>query len=388
MRTYLGVLIAVAACGGTPSAGTADGNSSPDAAPLPIGPYDHRVDAADVSILYPIDGHTDPAQLISADASGAFGALLPATAIPSLNGGLNVGGDLHLVALRLDPCSAHGTCAAEVRAVFQPIATDSGGTTVVDGAVHVFYTMSQDELVMMLEQLLTLKHSVSPQVTYLDALGPQPILVSTGLTGDFANGLRALALEHLGAQRITRITTMAHANLDGDIWQFALFNGTAGAVTATSIINVGMPLQGVDGSRADVDLLGGISGSPSTTPTVPAIDILASAGRPTQLTTAVSDSFAAAIDVEHPLHHNSEDTDCVTCHAAEGAHRAGTDLFALVDSGAYASARSLAYRRDQRAVTDFHAFGYLGTAVSVMQRTANESALAADRLAALLPAAQ
>jgi hypothetical protein len=372
-------------CGSTAATTASVATSSPDAGSeagavdAPIGPFDRHVEAADVSLLYPIAATTRPEALIGADERGAYGALVPTSLVDESGAATGVPSraSLRLVGVRFDPCSAHGGCAPEVRAIFQPL-TVGASLSVDDAAVHVFYAVPAAELVAMLEQLLALKAAYGAGIAYPSALGPQPILAATGLDGAFAAGLRALWLAHLGELRATRVTTMVHENLDGDFWSFSRFDRAGGALVATSVVGTESSTQRVGGSSALTDAIGGID--PSSTVTMPALGPIVSSGRPLAADGSISAGFAAAIDAAHPLRHDSENTDCVSCHVAEGAHRVGREVYGLDDADAFTSERSLAYRRDARAMTNFHAFGYLGTSVSVMQRTANESAVVADAM--------
>src|SRR5260221_3924836 len=103
--------------------------------------YDLAVEAADVSILYPLPDSID--LLIQPSEQAAFGQLFPEPLLPTLIGPVDIGmsyGDMRLIALRLDPCSARNTCSSEVRAIFQPVVVGADGQlTVADGAIHVFY---------------------------------------------------------------------------------------------------------------------------------------------------------------------------------------------------------------------------------------------------------
>src|SRR5215468_11621972 len=90
--------------------------------------YDHAVDAADVSILYPLPDTLD--LLIQPAEQAAFGQLFPEPLFPTVIGPVDVGvsyGDMRLIALRLDPCSARKGCNPEVRAIFQPVLVDMDG---------------------------------------------------------------------------------------------------------------------------------------------------------------------------------------------------------------------------------------------------------------------
>jgi hypothetical protein len=338
------------------------------------------VASADVSILYPIDAMTGRDQLIGGAEVGQYGPLLGADLLASLgSGGFS---DLRLVSVRLDPCAAHGNCGSEVRVVWQPVLAQGGAD---DGAVHAIYAVPADELERLLEQILTLKAMYGAGVSYGDSLGVQPILAATGLDGGFARGLHALWLAHLGQERITRATFLVHMNLDGDFWQFKRFDRQGDAMVAVDVVGTSSPVTMVSGSSALADTLGAIGASVEVMPTVPAMIPIVSGGRPSQATAELSDAFAAAIATLDPTRHNSEDTDCVSCHVAEGARSIGVREYGFVDAGAFANARSLTYVRAGSAITNFHAFGYLGTSISVMQRTANESALVADRMQAALP---
>ena len=66
---------------------------------------------------------------------------------------------------------------------------------------------------------------------------------------------------------------------------------------------------------------------------------------------------------------------------AEGAKLVGASLFSLKSTAAFTHpTRNLDYRSDRSSVTNFHAFGYLHRRISIMQRTANESAVVADAM--------
>src|SRR5882762_6326218 len=124
MRRFITIACLVACS--TPSA-----NTAPDGtlAPPDVGPFDHQVAAADVSILYPITTTTDRDQLINPSEAATYGTLLPegilagvaTSPFPLDTSSGDAYADLRLVAFRLDPCGARGNCAAEVRAVFQPV---------------------------------------------------------------------------------------------------------------------------------------------------------------------------------------------------------------------------------------------------------------------------
>ncbi|MEZ4399698.1 MAG: hypothetical protein R3B06_06750 [Kofleriaceae bacterium] len=365
----------------TLAAACSGGGDQPD--PTVIGPFDRQVAAADVSILYPLTATTDRDDLIAASAIGAHGVLVP----PDVLGDATVGrldsdvaasdADLRLVALRLDPCSARGSCTPEIRAVFQPVVVVDGRPIAADGALHVFYDVPADELLGFLKQVLALKRAAGAGVDVDRPLGVHPILAARGLRSEFAVGLRAALLAHVGAARIARVTRMVHQFPDGDAWGFALFERRGDRLEAATIVDAQATNQTISGTGAHDPMIGGIYET-GVTPSLPALGVLAALGRPATTTPEVEAGFAEAIAAQDPTRHTSEDTDCVSCHVAEGARLVGTTAYGLTPADEFASARPLAYPRDGQALTNLHAFGYLGAQVSVMRRTSHETALTAD----------
>lgn len=351
--------------------------------PIDPGPFDRAVASTDVSILYPLTAATALDDLIPADAEGAWGELLPETlpgTSPPVELAASLGwshDDLRLVALRLDPCSARDGCSPEIRAIFQPIRLDGARPLAADAALHVFYAVPDDELLLFLKQLLALKKAYGVDLDASAPLDVHPILAATGLRGPFARGLEGALLSHVGLDRIARVTAMAHSNLEGDVWAFALFERRGAGFAAATIVDTEYTSQVVGGSPADEPEIGGLSDR-DTTPSLPQLGALAVSWRPAQPTTDERAGFAQALEAQDPTRHTSEDLDCVSCHVAEGARRVGVELYGLTPTAEFTSTRSLAYRRDGKAMTDLHAFSYLGAQVSIMRRTSHESAVVAD----------
>lgn len=368
--------------------------------PQPKGPYAGLVGTTDVSILYPLPGAGETATFVRPSEVGNHGPLFAAadfatvlsghsglerTSSSPASGYANLG----LVGVRLDPCSARrgpGTCTSEVRLVLQALDTTMAGTTALDGGLHVVYDVPQPELVDMAQEILTLKKANGDLA--LQELAPHPILASQGLGGAFATGLRSIVLFHLGSERVARATAFDHnMDPDSDGWTFSSFERVGDALTPHTIPFLSAHQQTVAGSRANTENLATESHASlfSTGGPDDVQAILSPARTETGITPDMRASFAAALRVENPGVHDAETTTCGNCHLAEGATRIGK-AFGLPEAGAFTSPRSLA-RVDQRtSVTNLHAFGYLGRQVSIMQRTANESVLAADRIAALLTA--
>jgi hypothetical protein len=343
-------------------------------------PVARTIEAADVSILYPLPETPDGIDLLIQPAEqGTYGPLYPEHLFPTAIGPVDIGigyGDMRLIALRLDPCSARKGCSSEVRAIYQPVVVDaSNRPTVADGAIHVFYAVPLDELRALLDEIVALKASAA-DIDYGDQLGPQPILAATGLDGDFARGLHAIVLEHLGESRIERFTERNHQIPSRDRWDFYLFDGAG--LARQLIATTGADEQQVTGPRADPASAGGIAvvNPVLDSPLMAIVD----ENRPPEANDAIRAGFARAIELQDPRSETSESVDCVSCHLAEGARHIGESEYGFTAADAFQSDRSLAYRRDLRAVTDLHIFAYDGRAVSVAQRVANESAAVADVL--------
>lgn len=417
----LAVGITIAACGGvvvepigggetvTQPPGTpakpGDTTTPPVPAPkAPIGPYTGLVGTTDVSILYPLPLKGESADFVKPTEVGTHGVLLDEAAVTdTLKRSMLDSADsvppsgyaqLALVSLRLDPCSARkgaGTCTAEVRGVFQAVYDDAGtsgpgpaGFAAKDGAVHVTYDIGGGELVVMMKQILTLKAAEGGLA--LQVLGPHPILAKQGLGGGFAKGLRAIILEHVGMARIGRITTFDHnMDSDGDGWTFTLHDKVGAAFVSKNIPHLASGSEMVIGDDALASPIAQTSADSFTGPSTQPDSVakLVDRSRPAPGSPQVSTlqaAFDAAARVQNPTLVNAETTSCGNCHLAEGARLIGSSVYSLVAASSFTSKRPLDYVTERTSVTNLHAFGYLGRAVSIMQRTANESVIVADAM--------
>jgi hypothetical protein len=95
-------------------------------------------------------------------------------------------------------------------------------------------------------------------------------------------------------------------------------------------------------------------------------------------------AFASAIRVQNPDIHDSESIDCANCHLAEGARFIGETVHTFVAPNDFSHTRDLSHLRTNDSVTNLHAFSYLGKDPSIMRRTANESAIVAERMKELV----
>lgn len=372
-------------------------------APTPAPPAP-RVTTTDVSVLYPLPrpGTGDVAALVRPTEAGIHGPLLSETlAIEVLSGTAKTTEmrldfaepsayrDLALVAVRLDPCGgrvASQGCVSEVRAVFQSVYTpqsQEAAPAFADGAFHVSYDVPEAELVSMLREILALREAQGGPPA-VDELGPHPVLQAQGLDGAFATGFRAILLAHLGESRTARITIFDHWFFGSDeTWTFSLGDVAAGQMTRGSIPISDSTSQMVLGSKARGTALEETSAEVTlfATLAIRKMDALLSKSRLSAPPDAATRqlAFDTATDLAHPGRTGFPSSDCAACHLAEGARRVGLSL-GLRSAGEFSIPRGTAHRDERESVTNLHAFGYLGRQVSIMQRTANESASVADAM--------
>lgn len=375
MKKVLFAAVLASACGSsTESREPLEPLEPPAARTTPAAATEPLVQTSDVSILYPLPLAGASMSFVRPTEAGAHGELLPRASFDTLVPTKKLDGPffeqpsdfdhLALVSLRLDHCSARkgpGTCTTEVRAVFQAIYDDALGAAATDGAVHVVYDVREDELVTMMRELLALRKAngnVAPA-----GLEPSPILSAQGLDGAYAKGLRAIIGEHLGADRIARVTAFDHAiRSEIDAWSFTSSDREGGTIFGSSALDGPLTETIAEGSKAPSDdvaaLVGG--GRPPSDMTYDVVHTI----RP---------AFEAALRVEDPKVHNAETTSCTNCHLADSARVIGEDVYGLAGGTPNAS-----YANERASVTNVHAFGYLHRKVSIMRRTANESVVVRD----------
>lgn len=422
-RTWHGALavLGAAACASTaePPASREEvpaGQPPAVAAPAPSVPAPSpRVTTNDVSILYPLPrpGTDEVAALVRPTSAGLHGPLLSETlAIEVLSGTAKTTemrldfaeasayGDLALVAVRLDPCARRGVhtkpgadpqpCVSEVRAVFQSVSVPSSegaAPSFGDGAFHVSYDVPEAELASMLREILALRdENGGPPAD--EELGPHPIMRTQGLQGAFATGFRALLLAHLGEKRTGRITIFDHWFFGSDeTWTFSMGDVVAGKMMRGSIPVSESTSQMVLGSKPRGANLEETSAEVTlfATLAVRKMDALLSKARlsapPDEATRQLA--YDTATDLTHPGRVSFPSSDCAACHLAEGARRVGRSL-GLQNAEEFSIPRGTRHQDERESVTNLHAFGYLGRRVSIMQRTANESASVADAMQEIL----
>jgi len=396
--------------------GTADAPRA-DTNPPPPPSYDGGPIAAamnDVSILFPLPrDEADIDNLLSASSSGPLGTLLPSKlyrGVGLISGSSFVDGgngpeaayeDLHVVAMRLDPCFAslapdpHGAgCAAQLRLVFQQVRDDEdAGASAFDSALHVFYSLDRAQLLALASALVDLRTANAAGVT-LGPLAPHPIMVKQGLGGPFATGVRALVLQYAGEKNLTRVAETQLLLSEGPAaWTLAAFD-VADATTATiSPATIPTLLEGDGGVTSQGMALPfppappsfecGIG--PATTSTddlTPLVD-----GKAADLSTAARQAaFDSLVRIENPGDNSPNTIDCASCHVATPTEQlVARPLFMLDDRTS-----PLAFQPDGKSVLaadmtptygqavagelNIHAFSYLGQSPGINQRVVNETA--------------
>jgi hypothetical protein len=365
----------------------------------------------DVSILFPIAA-TD-AELstgyLQASSSGAKGVLLPQALYDGLGhitGSSDVSGvggtgnahwsDLRVVAVRLDPCFAdlnpdpHGAgCHNQVRLVMQEVLSQQGTPEVYDSALHVFYALTREELVAFARALVALREAST--AARLGGLQPHPLMTQQGLSGAYAQGVRALVLQYAGASNLTRVTEMS-ATQPGFAWHFQGFDVTATNPPAFTPIAI-PTLSTLDTSQSFFRGFGAqMQGQYSPESQGPDdFAVLASVD-----TAAATDggvraaAWDALLRTENPSRNSPDTVDCAGCHLA-------TPSALLIASPIYgftAQGNPNAFTPDVRYVLqselgptfseaegfNLHAFSYVGRSAGINQRTVNESAAIAAYL--------
>jgi hypothetical protein len=327
----LGLCAAVAAMVGC--AAVADVDAASDEA------LTRRADQAemnDLSILYPLaKSQAEMAGLVSASDPGIGGPLLPAelytkaTGVPLTrpSGPLPPGADaqlyydeLRVVGLRIDPCFANigpitdaDSCKNQLRLVLQPVRFKSGAASVVDGAVHAFYSLTRSELTDLVKDIIALRRHESGESS-LGALAVHPLLVSQGLLGGEATGLRRIILAHAGASKLIRFTKFSPGNL-ATRWDFGGFDIQGSHSEPMVIPTLPDNATGVFFfSGFSSDLAGGFNPETTSTDNMQLLGNLAKAKDATKA--AQQAAFDAALRIENPNKHSPDTIDCASCHVS------------------------------------------------------------------------
>lgn len=393
------------------SAGSGGKHEGGEGGAAPVEPKELQLN--DVSVLFPLP--ETPAEvktgLLAVSTSGARGKLLPEALytavgpIAGTSGEANLPGaqllapyaNLRIVALRVDPCFAEleppmsgEGCLNQLRLIAQEVGV--GGAE--DSALHLFYSISRDELLEIVHDIGTLREQQAPGQR-LGKLAPHPIMAEQGLSGAMAEGVRKLILARAGVDNLTRITRMSARG--GPFWDFSGFDVKDGKATPFGIPT--LP-KGSDQKQTFNRGFGGIEQE--------VIDATPPSGSPDDFMVLMNMNAAQALEdaertalltsllrVENPGHHSPNTVDCVSCHVATPAIKQviepllglelpdGPERFHVAEALVPSKDLEATFESDD-AITNVHAFSYLGKKVGINQRTVNESAAVVAYLTELL----
>ena len=336
----------------------------------------------DVSILFSLPKGRDKDLLLSSTSSGDKGELLPKATfdkLPPLAAGGVAREDMRVVALRIDPCFAgigveDAACKNQLRVVLQPMSfeADDESISAKDAAVHAFYSIDRAELATIANEILAAKRGARGSLR--TALGVHPLIEQQGLSGTFATDLRAIVLRHAGKANLSRVTFMTREASRQGQWKFGGFDIAGARHTKMKIASLG---------NATEQVFSSFMRSGSATPAVASPDDMSLFFRAFDAQSAppekVAKAYTAALRILNPTMHTPDTVDCVSCHTSTSARVFAEKSMNQRPDGNPAnftsrSNVSLSKSPGSEQSENLHAFSYLGTQLTVSQRTANESA--------------
>jgi hypothetical protein len=333
----------------------------------------------DVSILVPLPSSGDLPW--RATTAGRGGALLPRTVFDRI--GTQVFSAvpdaeeydaLRVVAIRIDPCFTVGldtACQAQVRLVFQTLATDrADGTN--DGAIHALYNLNADQFADVIGRL---RAASAEQNEAYAPLGVSPALKAQGLNGSYGKALGELIAEYCGPATLARMTFMTRTLARQSSWEFGGFHikafpmtgfPAAGPIEIVGTQNLTSQIVGNSGFG------GGIRYSINPGVADAAGANAGNAGTIGTLTATQRKALAAwAFKQEAPLMVVPDTTDCASCHIAGHTTR----TLEQIEPALVTLDRGPRFIGGAETVGDnLRAFGYFGSDAVISIRTANETA--------------
>jgi len=281
--------------------------------------------------------------------------------------------------MRIDWCFTFrndSACHHQVRLVMQPF-----NVSFADDALHVFYELPTEDFNSLVNELETISKAVPKDLP----LGVHPLLAQQGTTGEYATALKQALFSRIGFSRITRVTAMQMTLISGG-WSFRGFDFDHGANP--------MPI-GILGTSTLEQKVSGFADIHPPTPVLPEDSPFSLLWSSDQISNATTEqrqaAYNAALIIENPSRKTVEQESCVACHTALSARLNVESEFALSSKGnpnAFVSSFNLALTsapETQHRPNIMHAFGYKFDAVSISQRTVNESAAVAAFLNARSP---
>ncbi len=370
------------------------------------------LDVNDVSILYPLptaasglaglmglDTQTsNGAPLLTQDQFTQLIALIHPEEDSTLRG-LDYA-DWHIVAVRVDPCEMQApgmACTPQLRLVAQSFdhALQTGAPTSDDNAIHLVFSLPDDQAAPMLRDLVKLKTSNATINTNGKALGVHPILKSQGLGGAFGTDLETLVTTYTGKALQQNVTVMC--TLHAGEWRFAAGVIANGNVTQQPVPCSTTPTISMTGTTGVIgNFMNGVS--PNATCADNVNDIIDSNDKATAFKAGSFFKLSAdrqahdvdlALRVLNPNLDRVGTTDCVACHTASRAlARVKDTKFPNLNDGnpnrfvppKHVTTKYATSTTDATGPYNVRAFGYQGRDVAYAQVVVNLSALAADAI--------
>lgn len=364
--------------------GAEGGGEGADGAAVDIEPLGLN----DVSVLFPKPPtYAAPGYLLPSSV-GAHGELLPRSIFEAVPVFGAVPADaltwplLTVISARVDACAGPaGACDPELRLVLQPV--EEAGR-VRDSALHVFYSLDAAEMDALVAGLRGLR-ALAPEARVDGPLEVHPALVAQGVEGAYGEALRALLLEHIGADRIRRVTFFLRAPPATPVWFMGGFEVEGGALTALDILNVGPDTQQVILDQSSGGYLYDVN-PPAGRPEDGAL-LLSSEAVAAASEGALAEVMASYLRVDDPLTYRPDDLPCAGCHLSTFVQHAAAEARGLslgpTATDGFTTARDLSLTGGAAAEpVSLRAFGYFDETPMISQRTVNETAAVVDDIEA------
>lgn len=397
--------IAVLACG----SGSGSSFNTTSASNLDVNALEETEDALsqmnDVSVLYALaKTHADLDAYLKLSSPGVGGPLLPKAIFDGMGGDMDpdeMYDNFRMTAFRIDPCSTNigpvkdpSTCRNQLRLIFQSVTIDHGAA---DSGVHLFYSLTRDELMHLLRSIINLRRSNGDHMIS-EALTVHPLIRKQGLTGTFASGLNKLILKYAGETNLVRFTVFTPQDQSDTSWVFGGIDLSAGVASPFPIptlpdggysfplpiatLFVGSFYQGTAGTGSQ--MAGQFD--PVTTSTDD-INLFANVANAQSATaTARQAAYDAALRIENPNINSSNTIDCASCHLAQPLREfVAEPVFQFSSAGnknAFVPDPKWITEEDIEqsthlkpgAIMNLHAFSYKGNSPMINRRVINETA--------------
>lgn len=355
----------------------------------------------DVSILYPLAQSEEEFQegYLKASSEGHSGPILPRNLFTSVV--LNACEDcsldydtLRLVAFRWDPCFAHvgplahqNDCQNQLRLILQPLVLWNSKAWAKDAAVHLFFSLTREQLLAGVKETIALRHEQSSGIGS-DGSGPlvvHPIMKEQGLQGPMSKGLNAIVLKYAGASNLVRFASFESGNA-GVRWDFKGFDIKEGKIVAMNI-----PDPDAQNTKMSTAFAGFVKPIEATfSPLPPQADdfsLLVSFAR----LQAASDlerqkALDATFRIENPDIHSPDTISCAGCHMTSLARSvvhfegisiepsAAAKIFVADPEYVSPAETALTTAHNDSVLFNLHSFSYQFTDPMISPRVINETA--------------